>query len=138
LRCHANYQLDVESYEDVIRTALADRAFLPIVLVCTPRSCFFYLHTWTGGCDVISRTREGEGEGVCAARGRAGAAKRLWRTPLQRRYVCIMESELWHSIVSVVELINIPCSLAARNGTARRPVFPRNKQTRRCYDTGAE
>jgi hypothetical protein len=36
--------------------------------------------------------------------------------------------------VDVVELINIPFSLAARSAT-RRPVFPPYKQTHQRYDT---
>lgn len=45
-----------------------------------------------------------------------------------------MESELAFQ-PRVVELINIPFSFAVQHGATRRSVFPRNKQTRQCYET---
>lgn len=64
---------------------------------------------------MLSRERE---------RGRyamqEGGARETFMENAAAMYVLWKAS--WHSIASVVELINIPCSLAARRGTASR--FP--------------
>lgn len=116
--------VDIELFDDIPRAALAVRARF-----CRSRARLHFAgsRTWT---TMLSRERErGEGD------GREGRER--WEgmsqgdvygehAAVRRR---IMESEPAFQ-ASVVELINIPFSLA---DGVRRSVFPRNKQTR--YDT---
>jgi len=104
-----------QSYEDVIRAALADRAFLSIALVSHSA---VLLPTYLDRPAVAMLSRERERYTECEGNDdRAGAARRLWRTPPRRR--CMYYEKQASIPASVVELINIPCSLArsvARHG----------------------
>lgn len=112
-------------------------AFLSIALVCnfaallpgpTRRSwCYLANARGGGGGGDTQRDEKGEREGrgrdEGAARGKSQGGRRLWRT--RRCDVLWRASPAFQA--SVVELINIPFSLAI--GICRS-VFPRNKQTR--------
>lgn len=133
-------RLDVESYEDVIRAALADRAFLPDhARLRTAALLPTYLDRPTVA--MLSRVCERRRHAYIARGGRKPRDVYGERTTASRHGGrCMYYGKRAGIPTSVVELINIPCSLMAQRGTARRPVFPRNKQTlrRRHYDSEAE